>query len=392
MMSSQTAITTRVDPDVDLQGKLSVFTLSDLFQMLSFTQKTGTITLIQGWNSRTITFEDGRVSYVAAGSRLPSIIELLHRMGKVSKDQIEALRERRIRHESEMIEQLRSSGVIAVEDLQICREQMLEISIYTLFLWRNCYFTFKAGEIVREGGVEVEVDSMQVIIEGTRRVDEWIELSPVVPSIYMIFRWRRDRPAQPPREDLRITLDLVDAKRDVYAISRRLGVTQFQTARALYELVKDGYIEAVPPNKQKVVELFNLAVESIYLKLCLFDRARIALEFEHQLNRFAIENRLKVRMAAGKIIMSDLHTRITPVELVDLYKLFIAVQNNKFSKMFEPVVAQGLMEGLYLHTDAEFRQMMRMYEFVEIDGLLSLEMFKGAPATNGRTKSVSTSH
>ncbi len=388
MMTSQSGIATRVDPDVDLQGKLSVFTLSDLFQMLSFTQKTGTVTLFQGWNSRTITFEDGRVSYVAAGSRLPSLIELLHRMGKVSKEQIESLRERGIRHESQMIEQLRSNGVISVADLQICREQMLEMSIYTLFLWRNCYFTFKAGEIVHEGGVEVDVDSMQVIIEGTRRVDEWIELSPVVPSIYMIFRWRRDRPAQPPREDLRVTLDLVDAKRDVYAISRRLGVTQFQTARALYELVKEGYIEAVPPNKQKVVELFNLAVESIYLKLCLFDRARIALEFEHQLNRFAIENRFKVRMAAGKIIMSDLHTPITPVELVDLYKLFIAVQNNKFSKMFEPVVSQGLMEGLYLHTDAEFRQMMRMYEFVEIDGLLTLDMFRGAPTANGRAKSA----
>lgn len=375
MMSSQSGIA-RVDPDVDLQGKLSVFSLSDLFQMLSFTQKTGTVTLIQGWNSRTITFEEGRVSYVAAGSRLPTLVELLHRMGRVSREQMEALRTSRARSGPEMIEQLLTDNVITQEDLQTGREQLLEMSIYTLFLWRNCYFTFKAGEIVHEGGVSVEVDSMQIIIEGTRRVDEWIELSPVVPSVYMIFRWRRDRPALPPNDELQVTLDLVDGKRDVSAISRRLGFTQFQTARALYELVKADYIEAVPPNKQKVVELFNLAVESIYLKLCMFDRARIALEFEHQLNRFAIENRLKVRMAAGKIIMSDMHTPVTPVELVDLYKLFIAVQNNKFSKMFEPVVSQGLMEGLYLHTDAEFRQMMRMYEFYEIEGLLLVDMFK----------------
>jgi hypothetical protein len=46
--------------------------------------------------------------------------------------------------------------------------------------------------------------------------------------------------------------------------------------------------------------------------------------------------------------------------------------------MFEPVIAQGLMEGLYLHTDAEFRQMMRMYEFYEIEGLLLFDMFKDA--------------
>jgi hypothetical protein len=367
----------KVDPDVDLQGKLSVFSLSDLFQMLSFTRKTGTVTLIQGWNSRTITFEDGRVSYVAAGSRLPTMIELLHRNGKVDREQMEVLKQSHARSSAEMIEQLRGAGAITAEDLQTCREQLLELSIYTLFLWRNCYFTFKAAEVVREGGVPVDVDSMQIIIEGTRRVDEWIEVSPVVPSVYMIFRSRKDRPSEAPPADLSLTFNLVDGTRDVFAISRRLGYTQFQTARALYELVKRGYIEAVPPNKLKVVELFNLAVESIYIKLCMFDKARIALEFEHQLNRFAIENRLKARMAAGKILMTDLHTPITPVELVDLYKLFIAIQNNKFSKMFEPVIAQGLMEGLYLHTDAEFRQMMRMYEFYEIEGLLLFDMFKG---------------
>ncbi|HVB65488.1 MAG TPA: DUF4388 domain-containing protein [Nitrolancea sp.] len=368
----------KVDPDVDLQGKLSVFSISDLFQMLSFTQKTGTVTLIQGWNSRTITFEDGRVSYVAAGSRLPTMVELLHRIGKVDREQMETLRASGARNEAEMIDQLRSAGIISVEDLRVCREQLLEISIYTLFLWRNCYFTFKAGEVVRDGGVAVDVDSMQIVIEGTRRVDEWIEVSPVVPSVYMIFRTRKDRPIEAPPGDLPAALELVDGSRDVFAISRRLGFTQFQTARALYELVRRDYIEAVPPNKLKVVELFNLAVESIYLKLCLFDKARIALEFEHQLNRFAIENRLKTRMAAGKMLMTDLQTQISPVELVDLYKLFIAIQNNKFSKMFEPVIAQGLMEGLYLHTDAEFRQMMRMYEFYEIEGLLLFDMFKDA--------------
>lgn len=65
---------------------------------------------------------------------------------------------------------------------------------------------------------------------------------------------------------------------------------------------------------------------------------------------------------------------------MDLYKLFIAIQNNKFSKMFDPVVAQGLMEGLYRHTDAEFQAMMRMYEFIEIEGLLLRDMMAGAPA------------
>ena len=49
-----------------------------------------------------------------------------------------------------------------------------------MFLWRNGVFTFRAGEIVKEGGVAVTVDGNHLIIEGTRWVDERIEISPVV--------------------------------------------------------------------------------------------------------------------------------------------------------------------------------------------------------------------
>jgi hypothetical protein len=361
--------------EFDLQGKLGTFTLSDLFQMLSFSNKSGVLTLIQGWNSRTITFQDGGISYVAAGSRLPTMRDLLLRHGKVRREQIENLDRRGFRTDERVINELLRSGSIDRTDVDRCREQLLEISIFTLFLWRNCFFTFKAGEVIREGGVEVSVDSMHLIIEGTRRVDEWIEISPVVPSVYMIYRRTTRPPSATPPKDLRPVYRLIDGNRDVATIASRAGLTQFETAKALFDLVKLGYVESIPPDKRKVTELFNMAVESIYFKLILFSQGRTAVEFENQLNRFAIENGLKVRMSQGKVLMSDQRTPISPAELVDLYRLFIAVQNNKFSKVFDPVVAQGLMEGLYLHTDPEFQAMMRMYEFIEIEGLLMLEMF-----------------
>ncbi|MBX6342455.1 MAG: DUF4388 domain-containing protein, partial [Thermomicrobiaceae bacterium] len=247
-----------LEVEFDIQGRLGAFSLSDLFQMLSFTRKSGTLTLIQGWNSRTITFEDGRVSYVAAGSRLPTIPDLLLRLGKLKREHLEQFQRRGIRSEEAIIRHLRLAGVIDESDLRACEEQLLEMSIYTLFLWRNCYFTFKAGEVVREGGVPVAVDGMQLIIEGTRRVDEWIELSPVVPSVYMIFRHRHALPSDPPAEELQPVFQLVNGQRDGVEIARLAGLTQFQAARALYRLAKGEYIEALPPNKSKIIELFNL--------------------------------------------------------------------------------------------------------------------------------------
>jgi hypothetical protein len=371
----------RVDPpkpveledEFDLQGRLGAFSISDILQMFTYTEKTGTLTMIQGWNTRTISFERGRIAYVAAGSRLPNIHELLIRNGRLRRDTVDQLG--RGLSDRELVQLLLREGHITQEDIQRCQDQMLEMSIYTLFLWRNCYFTFRSGELINEGGVAVSVDATHLIIEGTRRVDEWIEVSPVVPSVFVIFRRKLRQPAVRPERNLIHVFKYVDGHHDVVSIARMAGMTQFEAAKALYDLVKGGYIESIPPNRQRVIELFNLAVESIYLKLIMFDHARSALEFENQLNRFAIDNKLKVRMSAGKVLMSDANTPISATELVDLYKLFIAIQNNKFSKMFESVVSQGLMEGLYRHTDPELQAMMRMYEFVEIEGLLLLDLF-----------------
>lgn len=380
MMSTRRAATrempassTAEDTEYDLQGRLGAFSISDIFQVFTYTEKTGTLTMIQGWNTRTITFERGRISYVAAGSRLPSVTELLVRNGRISRETIEQ-RGRGV-PDTVFVQDLLRDNLVNPSDLQRCQEQLLETSIYTLFLWRNCYFTFKAGEVVKEGGVPVSVDSTHLIIEGTRRVDEWIEISPVVPSVFVIFRRKPRQPAQRPSRDLMDVFQHIDGRRDVVAIARATKNTQFDAAKKLFALARGGYIEAIPPTRDKVIELFNRAVESIYMKLVLYDYARAALEFENQLNRFAIDNRLKVRMSAGKILMSDTSTPVTATELVDLYRLFIGIQNNKFSKTFEPVVASGLMEGLYRHTDPEMQAMMRMYEFVEIEGLLLLDVF-----------------
>ncbi|HQY30878.1 MAG TPA: DUF4388 domain-containing protein, partial [Thermomicrobiales bacterium] len=70
-------------PEFDLQGRLGNFLISDLLQMIQLSGKTGTLTLLQGWNSRSITFEQGRITYVSSGSKLPGQFDLLVRTGRL---------------------------------------------------------------------------------------------------------------------------------------------------------------------------------------------------------------------------------------------------------------------------------------------------------------------
>ena len=365
-----------VKSEFDLQGRLGNFLISDLLQMIQLSGKTGTLTLLQGWNNRKITFELGRISSVSSGSRLPSQFELLVRTGRLTRHQVEAFRQRRPgKSDEEMIDELISRKLIDRAAIDKCNEQLLESAIYTLFLWRNCAFTFKAGDVSKVNGVAVSVDGNHLIIEGTRRVDEWIEISPVVPSVFMIFRQRPHLVERTVPDHLQRVFDCVNGNRDVTGIARATGLSQFDAARALYELAQDRFVESNPPNKLKVVELFKLCVESIYMKMVLFERSRLALEFEHELNRFAVENGLRVRMSAGRTNRGDIETPLNTIDLIELYKTFIGIQINKLSQLFEPRVFQGLMEGLYLNADPEMQSMMRMYEFFDIDGIAILDMF-----------------
>ena len=453
--------------EFDLQGRIGLFTLTDLLQTLSFTQKTGTLTLIQGWNTRTICFEQGRITYIAAATRLPSIVDLLIHARKLNPAQLQqyfgydwkrvlgvsekeeapqpeyqapahmeaAVSRNGGHHRGRATGELGNNGhsrsrdayadafnldddsgphlqnfedievfvpptgytgnlsqseskgpepeqlllqarLVTMEDLNWCEEQMLEATIYTLFLWRNCRFTFQGDVLVKTDGTSVSVSAEKLIIEGTRRVDEWIKIAPVVPSVLMAFR-RLPRPATGPLSDeARDVLTMVDGVSDVATLARGRQRTQFETAKLLHGLTRLGLIEPVPPNKHRVMELFRYTVEAIYIKLVMYGYSRKAMEFEYELNRFCRENKLKTRMHVGKIRMTDQELSIDTIALLDLYKLFIAIEQNRFTKLFPQEIRKGLTEALYQHMDPESRALMRMYEFHALEGLLDMVELK----------------
>ena len=354
----------------DLVGRLKSFTFSDLLQLISLSGQTGTLALTQGWNSRTLTFERGRISYISSATRLPTAGQLLLAAGRIDRVALDAAHAAQAATGVSVEEALLATGAVDAADLRRCRDQQLEETIYSLFLWRSCRFTFTCGEIEKEeGGIAVDLASERLIMDGTRRVDEWIAISPSVPSVRLIFV--PTGRGQPDDEGDRALLGLLDGKRDLAAVAAAAGTTQFDVARAMHRLVQAGQARAMAPDKVKIVELFSFLCESIHLKLMMFGHSADAMLFERELNRFAQENGLKVRMRGGKVALSDVQTPVASTALIDLYRLFIAIQNNHFTRRFDAEVVHGLVEGLYLHVGRELQDMLVMYEFVQPEGLLA---------------------
>ncbi len=361
----------------DLQGRLSHFLLIDVLQLLSLSGQTGMLELRQGWNTRAMLFHEGRLTHISQGARPVSIGELLVKSGQLSPQQVDFLAQRSRQSGQPFTRLLLDSGLVSQEDLNACVEQQIEEAIYSLFLWRDCEFRFYWGEpdpLDPETTLPVDLSSERLIMEGTRRVDEWSQISPIIPSLRMIFYPAVQLDMLPPNRleglsprDQRV-LAQIDGRSDVLALAARAGMTRFDVVRSLAILATAGLIRATVPSKPRIVELFKLLLETIYKKLSLFGYTPIARQFEQELNTFSRQHGLKVRMYTGSVTLTDLDTLIGSMALIDLYKLFMNVQLNYFSKTLPPEVATGLLQGLYNHVSPDLQELLRLYDFYSPDG------------------------
>ncbi|SRR5579885_378292 len=368
----------------DLQGRLSRILLIDILQLLSLSGQTGTLELRQGWNTRTIIFQEGRLTYISQGTRPVSIAELLIKSGHISPQQAEFLAQRSRQSGQSFSRLLLESGLVTPDDLRICTEQQIEEAIYSLFLWRDCAFRFYCGEpekLDMENTLPVDISSERLIMEGTRRVDDWSHISPIIPSPRMIFYPTIQMPLLTQEQleglnqhDQRVLM-LVDGRSDVIALATRAGMTRLDVMLSLVTLVNLGLVRSTVPSKQRIIDLFKLLLETVYKKLSLFGYMPIARQFEEELNAFSRQHNLKVRMYNGTVTLTDLDTLISSTALIDLYKLFMNIQMNYFSKTLPPEVSQGLLQGLYHYTDPDLQEMLRLYDFYSPDGAVAYRGF-----------------
>lgn len=361
----------------DMQGRLRHILLMDVLQLLSLSGQTGTLELRQGWNTRMVLFQEGRLTHISQGTRPLSIGELLLKSGQLTIQQVEFLSQRARQAGQSFTRLLLDSGLVTPEDVRACVDQQIEEAIYSLFLWRDCEFRFYWGEaqsVDMENTLPVDISSERLIMEGARRVDEWSSISPIIPSLRMIFYPATQLDLLPveqleglPQRDQRV-LAQIDGRSDVIAIAGRAGMPRFDVVRSLASLANAGLIRATVPGKPRIIQLFKLLLETVYKKLSLFGYTPQARQFEQELNEFSHQHGLKVRMYTGSVTLTDLDTLIGSMALIDLYKLFMNVQLNYFSKTLPPEIANGLLQGLYNHVEPDLQEMLRLYDFYSPDG------------------------
>jgi len=226
---------------MSLTGNLRTMSLPDILQWISMGQKTGTLHVERRSVQKRIVVREGMIFSSWSNDPRESLGQFLIRERLVTEEQLfKALltQEEKGRLLGSI---LTSEGVLDEEDLRLALHAKATETIYDLFLWPEGQFEFKEGEFPHDVLISFEMGVTPVIMEGIRRVDEWVRIREIFPTMETTLKVRG---APHDVEDAleRHALGLVAAGKTLTEMSLEMRRSEFDTADLAYRLYEKGIV------------------------------------------------------------------------------------------------------------------------------------------------------
>jgi len=231
-----------------VSGNLKTMLPGDLLQWLSLGQKTGTLVVSNKAVEKKIFFKNGRVISSASNDPREYLGQFLMSHGYMTEPEL--MKGMQVQAESGILlgKILVMIDVISEEELQRLMRMKAEEAIYDIFLWRDGEFRFDDDALPMQEMIPLQVDVTGIIMEGTRRVDEWQRIRLLIPSealVPAVIKHLDEEVADRLQFDdaQRMVVAAIDGKRNVADIVLESRSSSFLVAETLYRLVREGFIE-----------------------------------------------------------------------------------------------------------------------------------------------------
>jgi len=226
-----------------LEGSLDAFSLPDIFQLLSFTKKSGGLHLAQAGSDGVVFFAAGLVTGASADSSRQPLARRLVGSGAVSDEALSAAVEAVSSGEGlGVVRALLESGAVDADLLRQAAQDQSTDAIFDLLRWQEGDFAFVMDETNPDDvGVTVAIDA--VLAEAEARRSTWESVSQVVPSPQVVMVMPVVLTADPAvsREEWSL-LALVDGRRSVAELVDLTGSGQYAVVSTLAALVQRGLL------------------------------------------------------------------------------------------------------------------------------------------------------
>ena len=268
---------------MSLRGDLKTMGLPDVLQWIASGRKTGTLHIERGSIQKRIIVREGNIYSSWSNDPRESLGQFLIRLNLVTEEQLfKALLGQEERNQL-LGSLLLIDGTLTEYDLKRALKAKAEETLFELFLWPSGEFAFHEGEFPVDIRITYETPVTPVILEGIRRVDEWMRIREVFPTTETVFR-TTDAPHANLAEVEEQVLDLVAQGRNLAELNLEIRRSEFETAALLFDLHSRGLVAVestgtpAPPSDTvgAIRELLALAYQRLQEKR--FDAARKAYE------------------------------------------------------------------------------------------------------------------
>ena len=255
-------------------GNIKTVPFPDILQLISTGKKTGRLKITRQHQSKEIFFKNGNIIYANSSNIQDDLLgNLLLKKGKISKYDLEKainLQETSGKKIGTILQEL---NVLNPHEVEECLKIQIEEVIFSLFSWEAGDFGFQDNVFPPENQFVTQLDTMNVIMEGTRRIDEWVELKKILPGENKALKITGFPKVK--GDEIILTLDefqvlnLINGDRTLPEILQASALGDFVTSKAVHKLISKGLIESIeikgaPVSSKKEEENLLVLIAKIY--------------------------------------------------------------------------------------------------------------------------------
>jgi tetratricopeptide (TPR) repeat protein len=261
-----------------IKGSLAEASLPDVIQLLTYSGKSGCLSVTDGRNFGNIFIKDGRIIYATILNRKQRIGDILVAKNLVDDDTLTRALEIQKGNKKRRLGEILIE-IEAIDESTLGQElkEQIEQTIFTMLTWETGYFNFEADLLPSAEEFTVQLSAQELLLEGARRIDEWRKIENKIPPFETVLI-RKDEVDDIPltSEETKI-MELIDGTRSIDDILKLSDFDFFETCRTIYGLLSAGLL--VKPEKplerkkatSDITEYKNLGIA--FYKTDMYDEA-----------------------------------------------------------------------------------------------------------------------
>jgi len=234
---------------VAFQGDLKSLTLATVLQILSTEGKTGVLEISRGQAKSGIYFKRGKIVAASTGHKEFRIGQILCERGLISRETLRDVLVKARNLKKPVGEVVVSLGYVSPVALKEIVRRLVREAVLDVFLWEEGTFVFRESEVAFDDSLTEEINTMEIILEAARRIDEWAVMKKVIPSDTVVFQVgdlakQQGKTITLQTEELRL-ISMLDGSKSVRDLVRESGAEEFEVYKTLYAMATSRVIQAI---------------------------------------------------------------------------------------------------------------------------------------------------